>query len=563
MVRARDLERVSATSGALGAAAVSSSSGAALPRPESHGSSPAPAATGSAHAEARPFGSLLFPHGAEPGEAPSGEAPAYASDLRVDQIVLAVAGDREEHERVTALLYQRVGEVDTAYFRQEVFRDLEDRALKDRLADVVGRLADVRAHLDQLARMRCQQQRQGWFLDAAVLYLEALASLADGLHRAPVASRALVAFRSFLAGYIGSEAFATLVAETGRVRQALSEIRYCVLIHEGRVGVRRYEGEADYSVEVVHTFARFAQGDVTDHRVRYRSEPGMNHVGEHILERVARLFPEEFAELSTYCQRHQRFYDETVRQFERDVQFYLAYLEYLEPLRSAGLDFCYPELTRSASLSATDTFDLALARKLVAEAVPVVRNDLHLEGGERIIVVTGPNQGGKTTFARTFGQLHHLAAVGCPVPGTAATIFLGDQIFTHFQREEDLTKFSGKLEDDLRRMREIVQSATKDSVVVMNEIFASTTLHDARTLGKRVLDQLLALGPLCLLVTFVDELTTLGDAVVSMVATIDPDDPVRRTFRVERRPADGLAYALAVAAKYGLTYECLRRRVTS
>ncbi|MDA8342969.1 MAG: DNA mismatch repair protein MutS, partial [Actinomycetota bacterium] len=231
--------------------------------------------------------------------------------------------------------------------------------------------------------------------------------------------------------------------------------------------------------------------------------------------------------------------------------------------RSAGLDFCYPELTRSASLSATDTFDLALARKLVAEAVPVVRNDLHLEGGERIIVVTGPNQGGKTTFARTFGQLHHLAAVGCPVPGTAATIFLGDQIFTHFQREEDLTKFSGKLEDDLRRMREIVQSATKDSVVVMNEIFASTTLHDARTLGKRVLDQLIALGPLCLLVTFVDELATLGDTVVSMVATIDPDDPVRRTFRVERRPADGLAYALAVAAKYGLTYECLRRRVTS
>ncbi len=563
MVRASDLGHVSATSGAVGAAVAPPSSVATSPRAVSHGSSPAPATSGSTREEARPFESLLFPLGAEHGEAPSGGAPAYASDLRLDQIVLAVAGDREEHERVTALLYQRVGEVDTAYFRQEVFRDLEDRALRDRLADVVGRLADVRAHLGQLQRMRCRQQREGWFLDAANLYVEAIASLADDLDHAPVTSRALLAFRSFISGYTDSEAFTTLVAETRCVRQALSEIRYCVLIHDGRVEVRRYEGEADYSVEVVDTFARFAQGDVTDHRVRYRSEPGMNHVGEQILERVARLFPDEFAELSTYCQRHERFYDETVRQFERDVQFYLAYLEYLEPLRSAGLDFCYPQLTRSASLSATGTFDLALAKKLVAEAVPVVRNDIRLEGGERIIVVTGPNQGGKTTFARTFGQLHHVAAVGCPVPGTAATIFLSDQIFTHFQREEDLTRFSGKLEDDLRRVREIVQSATKDSIVVMNEIFASTTLHDARTLGKRVLEQLIALGPQCLLVTFVDELATLGDTVVSMVATIDPDDPVRRTFRVERRPADGLAYALAVAAKYGLTYERLLRRVTS
>jgi len=563
MVRARDLERVPAVSSTVGAAPDSSSSGAVLPRAASQGGSHAPAAPGSARQETGPFESLLFPPGIEHEEALSGEPPAYASDLRLDQIVLAVAGDREERERVTALLYQRVDEVDTAYFRQEVFRDLEDRALRDRLADVVERLANVRAHFDQVTHMRSQQQREGWFLDAAELYLEALASLADGLDRAPVASRALVAFRSFLAGYIGSEAFAVLVAETGRVRQALAEIRYSILIHDGRVEVRRYEGEADYSAEVIETFARFAQGEVTDHRLRYRGEPGMNHVGEQILERVARLFSAEFAELSTYCQRHERFYDETVRQFERDVQFYLAYLEYLEPLRSAGLDFCYPELTRSPSLSATGTFDLALARKLAAEAVPVVRNDIHLEGGERIIVVTGPNQGGKTTFARTFGQLHHVAAVGCPVPGTEATIFLCDQIFTHFQREEDLTRFSGKLEDDLRRVREIVQSATKDSVVVMNEIFASTTLHDARTLGKRVLEQLIALGPLCLLVTFVDELAALGDTVVSMVATIDPDDPVRRTFRVERRPADGLAYALAIAAKYGLTYERLLRRVTS
>ncbi|HLY31868.1 MAG TPA: hypothetical protein VKQ36_12635, partial [Ktedonobacterales bacterium] len=455
-------------------------------------------------------------------------------------------------------------DVDGVRYRQEVLRDLEREPTLTRVKAFAQRMKQMRQHLAQAEKLRHRSQKERWFLDAVSLYCDAVKTLARDLVALEVSSRGVQAFRDYLTAYTASQDFTALVAETQQVHHELASVQYSLAIRGNRVTVSVYAGEPDYSAEVTETFARFQQGAIKDYLVTFADWPEMNHVEERILELVARLYPAVFQALDQYYTRHRAYLDETIGAFDREAQFYVAYLDFIAPLKAAGLPFCYPTVSsHSKDIFVRETFDLALANMLIPAKSPVVRNDFFLTGAERILVVTGPNQGGKTTFARTVGQLHYLASLGLSVPGSQAQLFLPDCIFTHFEKEESLATLRGKLEDELIRLHTILEEATSNSVIIMNESFSSTTLHDALFLGTQALRRISALDALCVYVTFVDELASFGPATVSMVSLVAPDNPAERTYKIVRQPANGLAYAAAIAEKYGLTYQSLTRRLAA
>ncbi|HEX4079784.1 MAG TPA: hypothetical protein VHX61_13020 [Rhizomicrobium sp.] len=509
------------------------------------------------------FQSILFPDDRDRLPDVEPDTPEFFRDLNLDRIISAIVAGREEYD-LGPVFRMPLHDADAVAFRHEVMRDLEDRDLMAVVNAFAQTMRAIRAGLDQAGKRHHARQKQRWFLEAVRRYGRAVDRLARGLSTARTASRGFMGLSQFVSRYAASDHFRRLIAQADEIAAGLSAIRYVVVIHGLRVEVRPYEEESDYGAEIASAFEKFDSGDAGSYEFGFSQAADVNRVEGDILDLVTQMHHEIFKRLEAYFASNQDFIDPVLLRFDNEIQFYVAWLEFVAKFRKMGLDFCYPELSHGdRDIHARQSFDLALAIELLADHAVPVCNDFRLGGPEQIIVVTGPNQAGKTTFARAFGQLHYFARLGCPVGARDARLCLADGIFAHFEREENAAALRGKLQDDLVRIHQILNAATSRSIIVINEIFASTTLDDAVLLSRRIAASMMELGAICVWVTFLDELAALGEKTVSMVAEVMPENTELRTFRIVRRTADGLAYALSLARKHGLTYEIIGRRIRS
>ena len=279
-------------------------------------------------------------------------------------------------------------------------------------------------------------------------------------------------------------------------------------------------------------------------------------------------------DLRKYTRVHSRF----LLALKDDLAFYLGAVGLMTKIKQAGLPLCQPEIlpveAREMHLESLYNINLCIQRILNTDgdAGHIVGNDAHFDDEGRIFILTGPNQGGKTTYTQAIGLAQILAQAGLHVPAKSARLSPVDGIYTHFATEENASLEAGRLGEEARRLHEIFASVTRHSLVLLNESLASTSATESLMLARDVVRALRLSGVRGIFATHLHELASDADelnqetdgeshiiSVVSQVITGENNgNTIQRTYVIKPGPPNNRSYALELAAKYGISYEQLR-----
>ena len=166
-------------------------------------------------------------------------------------------------------------------------------------------------------------------------------------------------------------------------------------------------------------------------------------------------------------------------------------------IKRMNVDICFPEIVDRKDIRFDGLVELSLAINSLRCPVDnsLCADDKHL------VVVTGANQGGKSTYLRSIGIAQVMLQCGMYVPAKSFASGLYGKVFTHFTRREDSAMNSGRLDEELGRMERIVDNLSKDSILFLNESFATTTEKEGSIIAEDITKALYERGIRVMMVT--------------------------------------------------------------
>ena len=214
-----------------------------------------------------------------------------------------------------------------------------------------------------------------------------------------------------------------------------------------------------------------------------------------------------------------------------ELGFHLGCLNLRDRLLARGQPVCYPDpagpppaSAAAARLTARRLYDASLALSL--DEARAVGNDVDADG-KQVVMITGANHGGKSTFLRSVGLAQLMIQAGMFVPAESFAASVSTGIFTHFKREEDATMEKGKLDEELDRMSAIAGQIPAGGLLLCNESFASTNEREGSEIARQIIRALTEAGIRIIFVTHMYDLAGRYYAA---------HDPAALFLRAERRP---------------------------
>jgi MutS domain V len=414
----------------------------------------------------------------------SPQLAALIQDLELNSLFVAMAREDKWLETIARrAVLASTANVSTILYRQDILRDCLQREA------TVREMYDLTVQTIEAERkdfFGISFRNPNWVLHRSVSVLQMLVSMLQRLRKIAdlqgprFGSQGFKAFFAMLRRELSDDYFDAL-------RQHLRRLQF-----DRGVLVSATLGEGNKSTNHVLRRENPSQGSWIDrllaprppgysYRLPDRDEGGSRALTE-LKDRGINLVASAVAQSTDHIMS-------LFQMLRTELAFYVGCLNLHARLTALGELVCFPQAAPSGErrLTATGLYDACLALEIGGA---VVANDIEADSKD-LIIITGANQGGKSTFLRSVGLAQLMMQCGMFVPAVAYCANTCERIFTHYKREEDATMNSGKLDEELSRMSDIAEGLTRDSLVLFNESFASTNEREGSEIARQVVTALI------------------------------------------------------------------------
>jgi hypothetical protein len=547
--------------------------------------------------------SLLYP----PGESSKFQditselTSAAWHDLGIEQVLAAFTGNQDHQKAIREIFARLVRDPQVIRYRQDILADLLGNP------DLVDRFTAFLPTIDSLAFFSFRS-KQGMTSLYEVIWrigeLQDIVSCIEGL------SELLLGVK----GALTSQGFRALLEEVLKVREnpvfqnlvkelpdLLSKVRACASITIGvnldaslrpvQATLLSINDEPFTSQSLLNKLFGAAKGNVGIaplHSVPQRVVQGhyafpinpelgwgVEPMMVPLFSDLSKLLEKTSIPIANELKQYAEIHSGLLVGLRQSLIFYLGAVQFIRSLKEQGLPMCRPEIAPSSQrlCRVRESFNANLALRSAA----ITTNDIHIDPNGQILILTGPNRGGKTTYMVGVGIVQVLAQVGCFVPGKEAQISPVDNIFTHFPLEEKPDTEAGRLGEEAMRLGKIFERMTRSSLLLLNESLSTTSFGESLYLACDIVRILRRVGARAIYSTHlyelanrVDELNASipGDSQIISLVSSPVDDTqtyrgdIERTFKIEVRPPLGKSYAREIASRYGISYEQLEKALS-
>lgn len=259
------------------------------------------------------------------------------------------------------------------------------------------------------------------------------------------------------------------------------------------------------------------------------------------------------------------------------IDFYVGAKGFCERVAKIGFPVCCPKIVPKENrvFICREMHDPVLSNKTVTmilrgdESRPIRTNDCKMDDNARIFLVTGTNNGGKTTYIRSAAVNRILAQAGLYVCASEAEISPCSSIFAHYPLEEKVGIDTSRFTEECRELKLTIEAADEYSLVLLNESLSSTNPYDSLIIAEELLKIFADIGCSILYTTHIFEMTEIPDQINAFdpksrlgTLTAECDESGRPTYNITAGKPDFSRNARYIFEKYGISFEEYKKQLS-